>query len=222
MGFLLIFVTKIYAVEPLPSSLINFESSEGLAYLKENLNTNALKLLSHFTTQKTPTYCGVASIVMVLNASGKDAPIDAYHAPYHYYTQDNVFNNQIKKIITPEKIQQKGITLAKLSQIIQSYGLKTTTFYANELTLEEFRQIVKSAISNQKFIIVNFLRTKLHQIGGGHHSLLAAYDKRTDRFLLLDVARYKYPVYWVKTEDLWKAIYTKDEGRYRGFIIITP
>lgn len=54
------------------------------------------------------------------------------------------------------------------------------------------------------------------------NSPLAAYDLQSDRFLLLDVARYKYPAYWVKTEDLWNAVNTKDDNTYRGFIMISP
>ncbi len=217
---LFIFITVAYAVEPLPGNLINLASHPGLVLLKEDLSENSLKLLSHFTTQKTVTYCGVASAVMVLNSTDIIPPVDSQHAPYRYFNQDDFFNDQVKKIITPEEVQKNGISLTKLSKVIQSYGLKAKPYFANELNLEEFRKILKNAISNQQFIIVNFLRTGLQQQGGGHHSPIAAYDKQTDRFLLLDVAGYKYPAYWAKTEDLWKAINTMDDGTYRGFIII--
>lgn len=104
--------------------------------------------------------------------------------------------------------------------MVQSFGLKSEVFFANTLSRDEFRSLLIKALLNQQFIIVNFLRSELHQQGGGHHSPIAAYDKKTDRILLLDVARYKYPAYWVKIDDLWNAVNTKDKDVYRGLIII--
>ena len=219
-GFLFALITNVYAIELLPSNVIDFNSSHSLAFLKKDLNENTLQLLEHFTTQKTVTYCGIASAVMVLNSIGITAPIDSEHLPYHYFTQKNIFNDQVKKIATPDKVEQKGINLTNLGQIIESYGLSARAVYANNLTLEEFRKILKNAILNRQFIIVNFLRTELQQKGGGHHSPIAAYNETTDRFLVLDVARYKYPSYWVTTEDLWNGINTLDGDTYRGFILI--
>lgn len=218
--FLLTLTSASYAVEPLPDHLINLSNPSGLVLLKRDVSLNTVKLLSHFTTQKTVTYCGVASVVMILNSSDRSPPLDSLHPPYRYFNQDDFFNDKVKAIIAPESVLKTGITLAQLNQIIQSYGLKSQLYFSNELTLKTFRETLKKAMSNQKFIIVNFLRSELKEQGGGHHSPLAAYDQKTDRFLLLDVARYKYPAYWVKTEDLWKAVHTKDGDTYRGLIVI--
>ena len=59
-------------------------------------------------------------------------------------------------------------------------------------------------------MIVNYLRKALGEQKGGHISPLAAYDAKTDRFLILDVARYKYPPVWVKTADMFAAMNTPD------------
>lgn len=220
--FLLMLFNTVYGLEPLPANLINLSSQTGVMLLKEDSNENALKLLAHFTTQKTVTYCGVASAVMVLNAVGLAMPIDSKHTPYRYFNQDDFFNAQVNKIITSEEVQKKGMSLTKLSKVMLSYGLQVKPFYANQLTLKKFRMLLKNALAHHQFIIINFLRTELHQEGGGHHSPIAAYDEQTDRFLLLDVARYKYPAYWAKTRDLWQAMHTMDGNHYRGFIIIAP
>ena len=222
-AFLWLYVTGIttaLAVEPLPSHLINFTSHSGAVLLKKDLNENTLKLLAHFTTQKTLTYCGIASAVMVLNAVGIAPPVDSQHAPYRYFNQDNFFNDSVKHIVTPEAVQKNGIDLTTLSQVIERYGLTVKLFHANKLNVKTFRATLQQAISHKQFIIVNFLRTQLHQQGGGHHSPIAAYDKQTDRFLILDVARFKYPAYWVKTKALWDAVNTLDSDAYRGFIIM--
>jgi hypothetical protein len=52
---------------------------------------------------------------------------------------------------------------------------------------------------------------------------LAAYDADTDRFLILDVSRYKYPPVWVEAEDLFSAMDTPDSdngNRSRGYVIV--
>lgn len=61
------------------------------------------------------------------------------------------------------------------------------------LELNNFRQIAINVQEiNNGYIFVNFLRSALGEQGSGHMSPLAAYDKKTDRFLMLDVARYRY------------------------------
>ncbi|MBP6917302.1 MAG: phytochelatin synthase family protein [Legionellaceae bacterium] len=209
----------VHSVEPIAKDLIGFNSKHGKIIFQRSLNHNELKLLAHFTTQKTGTYCGIASAVMILNAAETPAPFDSQHPPYHYFNQDDFFNAPVTQIITLEKIQKAGIPLKELAEVIQDYGLKTQVYYASDLNLELFRSLLRKAISNQHFIIVNFLRTSLGQEGSGHHSPVAAYDTITDRFLILDVARYKYPAYWVKAANLWNAVNTKDKTRYRGFLV---
>jgi hypothetical protein len=167
-------------------------------------------------------HCGVASVVMILNSSNLSPSLDSKHALYEYFNQEDFFTDKVKTIITPEEVKKNGISLEKLTKIIRSLGLKADLYFANEVNLDGFRNKLKNAISNQQFIIVNFFRADLHQEGGGHHSPIAAYDSKEDRFLLLDVARYKYPAYWVKTEELRQAVNTLDGNTYRGFIIITP
>ena len=54
-------------------------------------------------------------------------------------------------------------------------------------------------------------------------SPLAAYDAKVDRFLILDVARYKYPPVWVKTSDLFDAMNTTDaanDNKTRGYVLV--
>jgi hypothetical protein len=68
------------------------------------------------------------------------------------------------------------------------------------------------------------LRKAIGQETGGHISPVAAYNEQTDRFLILDVSRYKYPPIWVKAEELWKATATLDSvsGKTRGFLLVSP
>jgi hypothetical protein len=71
---------------------------------------------------------------------------------------------------------------------------------------------------------VNFLRKALGEERGGHISPLGAYDEKADRFLIFDVARYKYPPVWVKTSDLFDAMNTTDssnDNKTRGYVLIS-
>jgi hypothetical protein len=51
---------------------------------------------------------------------------------------------------------------------------------------------------------------------------VAAYDEMRDRFLILDVARYKYPPVWVRSEELYAAMqaYDRDAKAPRGYLVL--
>ena len=57
---------------PLPDNLTGFSTHDGEVYFGESDAHEAyFPLASNFLTQKTQAYCGVASMVMVLNALGR-------------------------------------------------------------------------------------------------------------------------------------------------------
>ena len=52
---------------------------------------------------------------------------------------------------------------------------------------------------------------------------LGAYDAETDRFLVLDVSRYKYPPVWVEAAALFDAMNTPDSDnadKTRGYLMV--
>ena len=75
------------------------------------------------------------------------------------------------------------------------------------------------------YVIVNYLRRAIGQERGGHISPLAAYDADTDRFLILDVSRYKYPPVWVGAVELFAAMNTiadrDSDNKTRGYVLIS-
>ena len=211
---------------PLPQNLINLNSSQGSALLQDSEALQSYWPLSiQFVTQKNQAFCGVASIVMVLNAMGVPAPTTPEFDPYKTFTQDNVFTPATEKVLPQETLLKKGMTLDQIGEFISTYGVKAEVHHASESTIDEFRNLAKEYLSSPNHhVIVNYLRKSIGQEKGGHISPLAAYDADTDRFLLLDVARYKYPPVWIATAELIDAMNTIDadnQNRTRGFVVMS-
>jgi hypothetical protein len=210
---------------PLAPELINLASDGGERLLLESeAHRPYLPLSIHFVTQKNQAYCGVASTVMVLNALDVAAPAAPEYEPYHLFTQENVLNQKTEKILQQAVVAKQGMTLDQLGAFIGSYGVEATVRHASDTNVENFRRDASSYLSKPNHhVLVNYLRKVLGQERGGHISPLAAYDAKADRFLIMDVSRYKYPPVWVKTEQLFAAMNTPDsdnDNRSRGFVLV--
>jgi Phytochelatin synthase len=211
---------------PLTPNLINYNSEIGETLLIESKSKEDFFPLSmQFITQINQAYCGVASIVMVLNSLGIEAPEASQYKPFRVFTQENFFNNKATQQVVPaEVVSRQGMTLEQMGKLINSYGVQVKVYHASDTNIEEFRKLaVENLNQKENFVLVNYLRREIGQEKGGHISPIAAYNAENDRFLILDVSRYKYPPIWVKTADLWKAMNTKDStsAKSRGFAFIS-
>jgi Phytochelatin synthase len=211
---------------PLPDNLTGFSTHDGEVYFGESDAHEAyFPLASNFLTQKTVSYCGVASIVMVLNALELPAPPVPEYEPYRTFTQDNVLSARTDAVLPRETLARQGMTLDQLGGILATQPVKAEVHHAGESSIEEFRKLASAYLGEPgHFVIVNYLRSALGEEVGGHISPLAAYDGKADRFLILDVARYKYPPVWVKTADMFAAMNTPDavsDNKTRGFVLVT-
>ena len=211
---------------PLPDNLTGFSTHDGEADFAESDAREAyFPLASNFLTQKTQAYCGVASIVMVLNALGLPAPAVPEYTPYRTFTQDNVLSERTDAILPRETLARQGMTLDQIGAILATQPVHAEVHHASESSVDEFRKLARAYLGEPgHFVIVNYLRKALGEQIGGHISPLAAYDGKADRFLVLDVARYKYPPVWVKTADMFAAMNTPDAAngnKSRGFVLVT-
>jgi hypothetical protein len=211
---------------PLPASLVDFSSPEGEAFLLESGALAAyFPISANFVTQKTQAYCGVASMVMVLNALHAPAPASAEYEPYRTFTQDNILDEGTDAVLPRDVVARQGMTLDQLGALLTLRGAAVEVHHAAGDGLDAFRAAARAALgARDHYVLVNYLRSALGQQAGGHISPLAAYDERTDRFLILDVARYKYPPVWVTTSDLFEAMNTPDvdnENKTRGYVLIS-
>jgi hypothetical protein len=210
---------------PLPEPLISLNSDRGARLLLESEANRAYWPLSiQFVTQKNQAYCGVASLTMVLNALGVPAPTTPEFEPFKTFTQDNLLNEETEKVLPKEVLAKIGMTLDQIGQLLTAFGVKANVHHAADTSLDEFRKLATEALNTpNRYVIVNYLRRAIGQERGGHISPVAAYDADTDRFLVLDVSRYKYPPVWVEADDLYEAMNTPDsdnQNRTRGFVLV--
>jgi Phytochelatin synthase len=211
---------------PLPQNLSGFSTRDGEVYFAESDAREAyFPLASNFLTQKTQAYCGVASIVMVLNALGVPAPAVPEYTPYRTFTQDNVLDERTDAILPREVLARQGMTLDQIGGILATQPVKAEVHHASDSSADEFRKLASAYLAEPgHFVIVNYLRKAIGEEIGGHISPLGAYDAKADRFLILDVARYKYPPVWVKTAEIFGAMNTPDASngdKTRGFVLVT-
>jgi hypothetical protein len=199
----------------LPQELIDVASPKGQELLyKSHFKANYQTLSNNFETQSRPAYCGVASSVIVLNA---------LHGAERKLTQSTFFDESASKVRNSLQVTFEGMTLTNLGNLLRSHGADASVFYASDNSLATFRSVAQENLSIAgNYLLVNYQRSELGQKEAGHISPVAAYEPETDRFLVLDVASYKYPPVWVPAESLWRAMNTidSDSGRTRGYVVI--
>jgi hypothetical protein len=180
-------------------------------------------LVRYFISEKFLTYCGIASSVTVLNSLGVEAPEDPQIYPYTMFTQENLFTDAVLHHRRPVEVEKHGNTLEQLALILGSFPVDVETHFAADLEPESARDLLVDTLRDpDRRVIVDFDRKHLHQKGSGHFSPLGAYHEGEDRFLIMDVARYKLPPSWVTADTLYEALSGEDpdSGKSRGFVTV--
>ena len=137
---------------PLPSSLRDADLDVGERLFLESDATQAyFPLAANFLTQKYQSYCGVASIVMVLNALQLPAPAVPEFAPYRTFTQDNVLDERIDAVLPRHVLLNKGMTLDQLGGLLALQLLNVEVRHAGDATLDEFRAEARVSRTKRSF-----------------------------------------------------------------------
>ncbi|MGC9456320.1 MAG: phytochelatin synthase family protein [Halothiobacillaceae bacterium] len=197
------------------------EADELLARAEEK--TPFWRLMRGFVSERELTFCGVATAAMTLNALDVKPPPSPEIHPFSVFDQYNLFTAEALAVKSVGEIQRSGLTLEEVAAILRSHGAEVAVRHAGEYSLAQFREEARAALRGDGSIVtVNFARAGLGMEGPGHHSPLAAYDEASDRFLMLDVARYEWPPSWVRAEDLYRAMNTRDDdaGKQRGWLVV--
>jgi hypothetical protein len=206
------------------NTLVYFDQPESARLFDQaDVKGHFWTLARYFISQRIDTFCSVASSVMVLNALEVPAPISRMTYPYSKFNEETFFTEGVLARQRVRDIAGDGLFLAELGDMLKAFDLAIAEYHADSVSADDFRRLAIAALkSTDRYVVVNFSRDRIRQEGGGHFSPLAAYDTKSDRFLVLDTARYKYPPFWVQAQDLWEAMNTRDEAAkaIRGFLII--
>jgi len=223
-----------------PSTGISLVSDQGIALFVKGLENSGdlLTVSGHFTVQVNQAFCGIATASIVFNSLypvlvAPLATVSTNTSAYYYFDQTNILSNTaiqaagfnasyIDGITGPG-----GLTLDQLAFVFESWGTNVQVWHANNLNLTDFRARVKSClVLTNCFVTINFLRTGVGEIGGGHHSIIAGYNEIDDQMLVLDVAQYKYEPFWFSSQTLLDAANTTDTANLlpdqtRGILLVS-
>lgn len=200
-----------------------WDSPEGISrFQRSDAKENFWKLTRFYEAQIRPTYCSVASAVMALNALSVKAPESKFLGKYHMFTQEEFFSDTISTVIDQKDVMNRGMALGDLELVLRTFPIEVSKFEAQQLSAEDIRHLMVAALRNSNQIVLAlYQRRELMQEGGGHWSPIAAYDSESDSFLILDVAKFKYPPLWIDASAFINAMQTSNiYAQSRGFIIL--
>ena len=207
---------------PLPEHNIAFGSAEGRALFQQALVDGTAQsffaLSEQFHTQAETAFCGLASLVVVLNALGID-PQRTWRGPWRWFSEE-----LLDCCIPLERVRETGISMGQLACLARCNGAQAVVHRPTTESLEAFREAVLHSCrsTDGPFVIASYAREVLGQTGSGHFSPLAAYERARDRVLILDVARFKYPPHWVPLTELYAAMSPLDPTtqQSRGWVVV--
>ena len=228
------------------SPLVDFASDEGIARLERSQHKiDFFHLANQFESQSNKFFCGATSAAIVLNTLRPDAAnkpqdpslLDAagrrvvpkgIDPLFSRYTQNNAFKGPKTRLQAlgqhatgaPPDI---GLQLRQLQALLVANGLNVQLRIVDDTlpTAQIKKELVDNLGRANDYVLVNYDRQTLGQVGGGHISPLAAYDKASDSFLIMDVNPNKAGFVWVPADLLIAAMHTYDTVENRGFLLLS-
>jgi glutathione gamma-glutamylcysteinyltransferase len=173
-------------------------------------------LIEQFHTQADPAFCGLASLVVALNALGVD-PGRLWRGPWRWFSEE-----LLDCCTSLERVRLEGVSLRELACLASCNGASAAVRHADDSDLERLRASVLGAAgsSSDDVVVASYSRATLGQTGAGHFSPLGGYHRARDLVLVLDVARFKYPPHWLPLATLFEAMLAVDPatGKARGWL----
>eukprot|EP00598_Pedospumella_elongata_P015111 CAMPEP_0185014408 /NCGR_PEP_ID=MMETSP1098-20130426/99301_1 /TAXON_ID=89044 /ORGANISM="Spumella elongata, Strain CCAP 955/1" /LENGTH=446 /DNA_ID=CAMNT_0027543497 /DNA_START=61 /DNA_END=1401 /DNA_ORIENTATION=+ len=232
----------------LPVSLTAMASPAGKQLFREALGEGGLEsyfpLAEQFVTQSEPSFCSVSTLAMVLNALSFD-PKKVWKGSWRWVSEE-MLQCASPRVCghSMEKIKTDGLSFVQFESLARCHGVKISshrvvaepedheeeedpeTAIPCPESIDRFRILVEKISTDDQagtFIVVNFSRKVLNQTGDGHFSPIGGYHREKDLVLIMDVARFKYPPYWVPLTQLWEAMAEPDlvSGEPRGYFVIS-
>ena len=208
---------------------VAFSAPQARSYFEDALSNGHAEgyfaLAEQFQSQSHYAFCGITSLSMALNTMLID-PGRVWQGVWRWF-EDSMLDCCEPLAI----VREKGIVMSKLACLARCNGAACTTTYALASSLERFRTDLLACTMDpdpetRPIMVACYGRKELNQTGTGHFSPVAAYAPASDMVLVLDVARFKYPPYWVPATTLFQAMCTTDPdagplGTSRGYLLLT-
>jgi glutathione gamma-glutamylcysteinyltransferase len=181
----------------LPSSLTQLSSPNGKKLFKEALLSGTAEaffpLSEQFLNQSDPAYCGVTSLIMILNAFGID-PNVRWKGGWRWYGSEDMILEAC--CINPERVKRAGILMKEYQSLGRCQGLKVemkrpTPLVSVEVdgsssgsekfyTIDDFRDDIKAMVKNPPIF---------ERDGGGGSATTNSNGDRVGGFIVVSFAR---------------------------------
>lgn len=191
-----------------------------------DLSRDFFTLQQGWDVQENGVYCSLATSAAVLNSLRGMVPLptDPSHKPWAYATQDGLFNECTDETVVLRNVTFDGVfatpgglsldqTDALLKCNLPSDGWSVDSRHVDPalVSMDQMRkELVMSLMSPAARVLVNYNRPAANQVGNGHFSPIGSYSHAKDAFLIMDVAKYKYPPVWIPTSVLYRSLSTVD------------
>ncbi|GAA5908531.1 hypothetical protein JCM8208_002656 [Rhodotorula glutinis] len=215
---------------PLPPTCTAFASPEGKALFAKAFAEGHMEsyfvLAPQMVTQNEPAFCALGTLVQILNGLGVD-PQRRWKSGWRWYDQD-----MLDCCRPLSDVAAVGLTLSEFTCLARCNQLQAVVHSPlldaaggpaeREAGLARFRDDLRTTSRGKGVIALSYSRATLGQTGDGHFSPIGGYCEEDDMVLILDVARFKYPSYWVPTSLAYDSMLPLDKatGQPRGYVVL--
>jgi len=150
---------------PLPEALIEFGSADGRALFREALALGTMEsyfaLAEQHHTQADPAFCGLGSLVVVLNALAID-PGRLWKGPWRWFSEE-----MLDCCVSLETVRTAGLTLGEVGCLARCNGAEARVVRASAASEAAFREAVTLLSSRERNLLrYHFLaELSIDQIG---------------------------------------------------------
>ncbi|GAA5973931.1 hypothetical protein JCM11641_001227 [Rhodosporidiobolus odoratus] len=213
---------------PLPQTCIAFNSQEGKRLFAKGLAEGNMEgyftLAGSLETQQDPAFCGLGTLCSILNALEVD-PQRKWRGAWRWYDQ-----TMLDCCRPLSSISTVGITLSEFTCLARCNGLRARTVSPlleqgereREEGIKRFREDLRRVSRGEGAMAISYSRKTLGQTGDGHFSPVGGFSEEDDMVLILDVARFKYPSYWLPVSLAYDSMLPIDKatGHPRGYVLL--
>jgi hypothetical protein len=180
-------------------------------------------LLQNQESNNYDRFDGITSAVVVLNCLNANSLGQSPLGPQSVVTQENIFTPQVRSIVDPEIIKQKGIAIEQLSQVLEAHGVKTKTQYAHIMTKDAMKEIIKATNQDPNTMMIAHIdESVISMKDTATYVVVAAYDEQSDSVLVFSANPHAKPTQWIKADLFLKSMKSLDSDSCpRGFILAT-